>query len=58
VSFTPSLEILMVTWYAGVLAIVGGMTVPLGPFRPWAFRLGTATVAASAAVLVYEFVKL
>ncbi len=53
-----SLELLLLTWYSGAIAIVGGMTVPLGPIRPWAFRLGTATMAASAAVMAYEFVRL
>jgi hypothetical protein len=53
-----SLEMLLATWYAGVLAIVGGMTVPMGLLRPWVFRLGTATMTASAAVMAYEFVRL
>jgi len=53
-----SLEVLMATWYAGVLAIASGMTIPLGTARPWVLRLGTATMAAAAAVMAYEFVRL
>ena len=53
-----SLEVLMATWYTGVFAIAGGMTVPLGPARVWVLRTGTAIVATAAAVMAYEFVKL
>ena len=53
-----TLEVLLASWYVGVLAIVGGMAAPLGPLRPWALRVGTAVMVASGAVLVYEFVRL
>jgi hypothetical protein len=53
-----ALETLMATWYVGVLAIAGGMTVPLGPARIWVLRFGTAIMAAAAAVMAYEFVHL
>jgi hypothetical protein len=53
-----SLEVLMATWYTGVLAIASGMTVPLGPARIWVLRAGTAIMAAAAAVMAYEFVRL
>ena len=53
-----SLEILMVTWYTGVVGIAGGMTVPLGPARIWVLRAGTAIMASAAAVMAYEFVHL
>ena len=53
-----SIEVLMATWYTGVLAIAGGMTVPLGPARIWVLRAGTAIMGAAAAVMTYEFVRL
>jgi len=34
------------------------MTVPLGPARIWVLRAGTAIMAAAAAVMAYEFVRL
>lgn len=53
-----TIELLLATWYTGAIAIVSGMTVPLGPIRPWAFLFGTATMASSAAVMAYQFVHL
>lgn len=53
-----SLEVLMATWYTGVLAIASGMTVPLGPARIWVLRAGTAIMASAATAMAYEFVKL
>jgi hypothetical protein len=53
-----NIEVLLLTWYVGVGAILGGLTVPLGPFRPWAFRLGVAVITASAAAMAYEYVVL
>ena len=53
-----ALETLMATWYVGVVGIAAGMTVPLGPARIWVLRSGTAIMAAAAAVMAYEFVRL
>jgi hypothetical protein len=53
-----ALETMMAIWYVGVIAIAGGMTVPLGPARIWVLRSGTAIMAAAAAVMAYEFVHL
>ena len=53
-----SIEVLLVTWYGGIAAIVGGLTLPLGPVRPWAFRLGVAVITAAAVTMAIEFVAL
>lgn len=53
-----SFEILLLSWYGGVVAILGGLTLPLGPFRPWSFRLGVAVITAAAATMALEFVDL
>ena len=53
-----SFELLLLTWYGGVAAILGGLTLPLGPFRPWSFRIGVAVIAAAAATMALEFVSL
>jgi hypothetical protein len=51
-------ELLLLSWYGGVAAILGGLTLPLGPFRPWSFRLGVAVITAAAATMALEFVDL
>ena len=53
-----SFELLLLTWYAGVAAILSGIALPLGPFRPWSFRLGVAVITAAAATMALEFVDL
>jgi hypothetical protein len=51
-----TLELLLLSWYGGIAAILGGITLPLGPLRPWTFRLGVAVITASAATMAFEFV--
>lgn len=53
-----SFELLLVGWYIGVAAILGGLTVPLGPFRPWTFRAGVALITATAVTMGIEFAVL
>ena len=53
-----SLEILLLIWYVGITAILSGMTLPLGPFRPWTFRAGVALITAAAVTMGVEFVAL
>lgn len=51
-----SLEILLLTWYGGIAAILSGLTLPLGPIRPWAFRIGVAVITAAAVTMGVEFI--
>jgi hypothetical protein len=51
-----TLELLLLSWYGGIAAILSGIMLPLGPFRPWTFRLGVAVITASAATMAFEFV--
>jgi len=53
-----SFELLLLSWYGGVAAILSGLTLPLGPLRPWTFRLGVAVITAAAATMALEFVDL
>ncbi len=53
-----NLELLLLIWYVGIAAILGGLTVPLGPLRPWTFRAGVAVITASAVTMGFEFIVL
>ncbi len=51
-----SLELLLLSWYGGIAAILSGLTLPLGPVRPWAFRIGVAVITAAAVTMGVEFI--
>jgi hypothetical protein len=53
-----SLEVLLLSWYGGVAAIIGGLALPMGHRRAWLFRIGLAVITASAATMALEFVEL
>ncbi|MDA0351132.1 MAG: hypothetical protein O3A10_02835 [Chloroflexi bacterium] len=53
-----SFELLLLSWYGGVAAILGGLTLPLGPLRPWTFRLGVAVITAAAVTMGIEYLFL
>jgi len=53
-----SLEFLLIIWYAGVTAIASGITLPLGPLRPWTFRAGVSLITAAAITMGIEYIVL